>query len=88
MQAITALESITGTYRLTVMDRDGSNAISLFPTPDQTGLKPLSVTYVWSPDGEQLALIYEGDLWVVDVDSGKSQQLTGDGQTINPTWTK
>jgi Tol biopolymer transport system component len=88
MQAGSPLDSINGNYRLTVMDRDGSNAAPLFPPADQPGLKPLAVTYAWSPDSKKLAVVFEKNLWVVDVQSGKSQQLSGDGQTTNPTWTK
>ncbi len=88
LQAIQPLESITGTYRLTIMDRDGSNAAPLFPPPDQTGLSSASVTYTWSPDSSQIALLHKGNLWVVDVESGKSQQLTGDGQTLGISWVK
>jgi len=88
MQATAPLESITGSYRVAMMDRDGSNAETIFPPLDQSGLKPLSVTYAWSPDSEQLAVIFNGNLWVVDTATGLSQQLTGDGQTTNPTWVK
>lgn len=88
MQAIAPLESITGKYQIRVMDRDGSNSRLVFPPQDQPGLTVLSVTYIWSPDGEQLAVIMNGNLWVVEVDTGLSQQLTGDAQTTNPSWVK
>lgn len=88
MQAIAPLESITGKYRIMVMDRDGSNSKLVFPPQDRSGLTPLSVTYTWSPDSKQLAVILNGNLWAVDVSAGLSQQLTGDGQTTNPSWVK
>lgn len=88
LQAIAPLESVTSRYRLMVMDRDGSNSQPIFPPPDSPGLTPLDVTFVWSPDGTQLAVIFNGNLWVVDVASGLSQQLTGDGRTTNPSWVK
>ncbi len=86
LQAISPLDSVTGLYRLMVMDRDGSNATELFPSSDQTGLLPQTLS--WSPDSKQIAVILSGNLWVVDVTTGRSQQLTGDGQTTNPTWVK
>lgn len=85
MQADTPLDSLDGSYRLMVMDRDGSNATAVFPSPDQPGLRRDAV-YTWSPDAKQLAVTTGGNLWVVDLASGKSQQLTGDGQTSNPVW--
>jgi hypothetical protein len=71
-----------------IMDRDGSNAAPLFPPPAQPGLKKIDVTFFWSPDSAQIAVIHNGNLWVVDIASGLSQQLTGDGQTTNPAWVK
>jgi len=87
MQADTPLDSLDGNYRLMVMDRDGSNAKVVFPQPDQPGLKRDAV-FAWSSDAKQLAVTTDGNLWVVDLASGKSQQLTGDGQTSNPVWVK
>ena len=88
LQAIAPLESVTSRYRLMIMDRDGSNSTLLFPTADQPGLIPLDVTFIWSPDGSQIAAIYNGNLWIIDVATGLNQQLTGDAQTTNPTWVK
>ncbi len=88
LQAIAPLESVTSRYRIMIMDRDGSNSTLLFPTNDQPGLIPLDVTFTWSPDGSQIAAIYNGNLWIIDTLAGLSQQLTGDGQTTNPTWVK
>jgi Tol biopolymer transport system component len=87
LQADTPLDSLDGNYRLMVMDRDGSNATTIFPPPDQPGLKR-DAALTWSPDAKQLAVTTGGNLWVVDLASGKSQQLTGDGQTSNPVWVK
>ncbi|MFN8377271.1 MAG: G5 domain-containing protein [Anaerolineae bacterium] len=74
-------------YDLIVADRDGSNARVVFPPPGQSGLNA-SAEPVWSPDGSQLAFIYQGNLWVVDVASGVANQLTLDGAAANPVWTR
>lgn len=84
LQALSPLESVTSRYRLAVMDRDGSNRRVLFPELGSGGLTAQRVA--WSPDGERLALVWEGNLWVLDPDSGVAQQLTGDGQTSLPVW--
>ena len=44
--------------------------------------------YDWSPDSAQLAAILNGNLWVIDLNTRLSQQITGDGQTTNPTWVR
>ena len=33
------------------------------------------------------ALIDDGDLWLVDVETGAPAQVTFDGQSSNPVWT-
>ncbi|MGD8552828.1 MAG: G5 domain-containing protein [Anaerolineales bacterium] len=86
LQAINPLESKDSAYRLAVMDRDGSNHRVLFPAPGEPGLEPVLPGPVWSPSGERIALIYRGDLWVVDVESGVGQQLTNDGQARLIDW--
>lgn len=72
-------------YRLSVMDRDGSNVRSIFPPEDQPGLSA-NQTVAWSPDGNLLAVIHEGNLWLVAANTGISQQLTGDGLSAYPQW--
>lgn len=85
--------SVNGDYELMVADRDGSNARVIFPKPSQGGIRTqdFGVTpedYVWSPDGRSLAVVYQGNLWVVDVVSGVAHQLTFDGQTEHPAWSR
>jgi len=86
LQAITPLESQESTYRVAVMDRDGSNLRYLFPLSGDPGLEPSLPGPVWSPGGERIAVIYRGDLWIVDFDTGIGQQLTADGQTQTMDW--
>ena len=70
-----------------VMDRDGSNARAVFPNSGEQGIAQNELSPPsWSPDGNRLALIYRGDVWVVDPASGAGQQLTGDGLTIALDW--
>jgi resuscitation-promoting factor RpfB len=87
LQAARPLESDRSKYRLMVADRDGSNLRALFPPEGETGLSPRDTGAVkWSPDGSQIALIYEGNLWIVDVTTGQGSQLTGDGQVTAVDW--
>jgi len=87
LQAVHPLESDRSKYRLMISDRDGSNLEALFPPEGETGLSPSDTGEVkWSPDGSQIALIYDGNLWIVDVTTGQGQQLTGDGQVTAVDW--
>jgi CubicO group peptidase (beta-lactamase class C family) len=84
LQAISPLESVDSTYRLMAMDRDGSNLRTLFPKPGEPGLEPNQP--IWSPDANQIAIIYRNDLWIIDVASVVGHRLTADGQTISYDW--
>lgn len=90
LQAINPLQSDSSGYRLTVMDRDGSNRQVLFPPENASGLPPQVVS--WAPPNEDgagaglIAVIYLGDLWLVDTLTGQSQQLTGDGLVSGLDW--
>lgn len=88
LQALSPLESQDSSYRLELLDRDGSNRQSLFPAPGQPGLRgdDLQQPPAWSPDGQRLALSYAGDLWIIDAASGRAQQVTGDGATAAYDW--
>jgi hypothetical protein len=87
-QATSPLDSRDSSYRLMLIDRDGSNRHTLFPAEDQPGLKGDDIQHppAWSPDGTRLALIYQGNLWLVDANTSQGQQLTGDGQTQAYDW--
>jgi len=85
--------SINGEYDLVVADRDGSNARVIFPKSGQPGLTAQqsifqNQEFTWSPDGRQIAFIYQGNLWIIDVESEVTHQLTLDGGASNPVWTQ
>lgn len=89
MQARQPLNSIADTaeYDLMVADRDGSNPRRIFPTDEnQRGITTRD--YAWSPDGRQLVLVYQGNLWLVDVESAIARQLTLDGNASRPVWSR
>ncbi len=71
-------------YDLIVADRDGSNARKVYPPDGQPGLN--AQEFAWSPDGRQIAFIYRGNLWIIDVESKVARQLTLDGRASKPVW--
>ncbi len=84
LQALQPLESEGSSYRLMVMDQDGSNARPLFPGEGEGGLEPQRVAF--SPQGTLLALVYRGDVWVVEVSTGLAQALTTSGRVTAVDW--
>ncbi len=90
LQASFPQQSDTSRYRLMVMDRDGSNRREVFPPEGGLGLEPQPV--VWSPEpvpefeSLALAVIYQGNLYLVSAQDGTFQQLTGDGLITAVDW--
>ena len=90
LQALIPTQSRISGYRLMIMDRDGSNAKAIFPPEGNPGLSPQD--YYWSPLMEDdefnplIILLYQGNLWVVNVEDGTSQQLSGDGLITAIDW--
>jgi WD40 repeat protein len=86
LQAIFPTQSASSRYRLSVMDRDGSESRLVFPSETQPGLEPQILA--WAPEGGSrlIALLYDGNLWIIDVANGQAQQVTGDGLTSQIDW--
>lgn len=90
LQAFSPQQSDSSRYRLFVMDRDGSNQQALFPPLGEPGLDPQRV--VWSPaplpesGAFALAVLYQGNVWLVDGRDGKALQITGDGLVTRVIW--
>ncbi len=85
--------SIYGEYDLVVADRDGSNQRVIFPRADQPGIRRsdfgLTATDMsWSPDSRHIAIVYLGDIWLVEIESGEGHRITFDGGASNPVWAR
>ncbi len=92
LKARAPIDSLSSEYDLIVADRDGSNARVVFPDKDKPGLRPLDADFggeiAWSPDGRQVALIYQGNVWIVDVTSGRANQVTVSNNAHHVRWVK
>jgi hypothetical protein len=87
LQAIFPDQSDTSRYHVYVMDQDGSNKESIFPGEGSPGINP-QVIY-WTPDfqfGAFVAMIYEGNLWLVDAQTKEQFQITGNGLISRLHW--
>ena len=90
LQAIFPAQSDTSRYRLVVSSMNGTRAQLLFPGEGSAGLTPQVVA--WSPESkspaavDRIALIYQGNLWLVDAQTGYGQQVTADGTITGIDW--
>ncbi len=87
LQANFPEQSDTSRYRIAIIDKDGSNQTVIFPDEGTPGLNPQSI--YWTPDfqnGALIAIIYEGNLWIVDSQSKEKFQITGNGLISRLTW--
>jgi hypothetical protein len=77
-------------YDLWIVDRDGSNERLVFPGPDRPGLRSPDPEdgIAWSPNARQIALIYQGNVWIIDLKSGQAIPVTNDGQASRPRWSQ
>lgn len=78
------LDSEASTYGLYLMDRDGSNETKLFPLHGEAGL--VSPQVAWSPWGDELVTVRDGNLYLLSLGSGAMRQLTADGGSSLPQW--
>ncbi len=92
LQAIFPDQSETSRYRVVFMDRDGSNRRELFPPAEAPGIEPQEDWGAWSPQPAEalnehiLAVLYQGNIWLVDSRNGDSWQITGDGRINRLDW--
>lgn len=95
LQAVFPNQSQTSRYHVMVIDRDGSNKRRLFPPEGLPGVEPQNL--VWSPaalskggpagfEGFALAVVYQGDLWLIEVGSANAHRISGEGILTRLDW--
>lgn len=84
-QATNPLQSVDSRYALYMRDRDGSNARQIFPVAEEPGVEaPPQIA--WAPSGQKLIFVYNGNLYVADVEGAPPKQLTSNNQNSQPRW--
>ncbi len=76
--------SQTSGYDLYAMDRDGSDRRLLFPPEDEIGLGYPDIA--WGPGGERLTVVYQGNLYLIQLPDGEIHQLTAGGGVTTVRW--
>ena len=83
-QAVDALQSVTSRYTINIVDRDGSNRQKVFPLGAENGVQ--LPQFAWSPDGEQLLYVDDGDLYLIRQAGAPPRQLTSDSTVTQVQW--
>jgi Tol biopolymer transport system component len=84
-RAVNPLQSVDSRYLLYLRDRDGSNPRQLFPVAEEPGVEaPPQVA--WSPNGEKFIFVYNGNLYLGDIEGNAPRQLTSNNQNSQPRW--
>lgn len=83
LQAIFPEKSQTSRYNLVLADQDGSNQTIIFPHEGATGIEPQQIKWLVDPvnNANYIALIYQGNLWMIHLEDLSFTQITGDGLT-------
>lgn len=89
LQALNPTQSEVSAYQLALTGADGGEPTVLFPPSGAAGLEPGEIS--WSPAPDEagrlyLAVVYQGNLWLVEAFTGATTQLTGDGLVSTLDW--
>ncbi len=76
--------SHTSTYDIYTMDRDGSDQRLIFPPGDEIG--PQYPMVSWGPGGGQFIVVYQENLYLIQVPEGNVYQLTDNGGVTAARW--
>ncbi len=79
-------QSDLGPYTLCLQDRDGSNTHCLASGDEDSTLAIESPTWLWSPDGESLAFVQRGDIFLLLLADESLLPLSDDGGILRLSW--
>ena len=84
-QAVNPLQSVDSRYELILRDRDGSNPRRLFPLAGEPGVE-VPPQIAWGPDGQDFIFVYNGNLYLANIQDTLPRQLTSNNQNSRPRW--
>lgn len=88
LQATDQLDSLRSNYTLWLMDTDGSNPRQIYPpVGENSAFSRDQSALTWGPDGQQLAFIFDDDLFLLTLPDNSVIRVTQDDtRNSNPTW--
>ncbi|MCP4361684.1 MAG: DUF348 domain-containing protein [Chloroflexi bacterium] len=88
LKATDPLDSLRSNYTLWSMDVDGSNGRQLYPPPGENSQFSHDHSFMtWGPDGEQMAFIFDDDLFILNLADQSVTRITQDDtHDSHPTW--
>ncbi|MCA9928309.1 MAG: G5 domain-containing protein [Anaerolineales bacterium] len=88
LRAIDPVDSQRSNYTLWLMDRDGSNARQIYPSVGENSSFPRTPNFMaWGPTGEDVALIFNNDLFFLNLLTNEARRVTqDDAVNSHPVW--
>ena len=88
LKATDPLDSLRSNYTLWLMDNDGSNAAQIYPPIGENSAFSRDERFMaWGPTGNDIAFIFDDDLFLLNLESGEINRITQDDNLdSNPTW--
>ncbi|WP_420630966.1 G5 domain-containing protein [Candidatus Leptofilum sp.] len=82
------VDSLRSNYTLWLMDQDGSNARQIYPPLGENSAFPRDRQFMaWSPSGQEIAFIFDDDLFIMNLETTIATQITADdAPASHPTW--
>ena len=82
------VDSLRSNYTLWLMDQDGSNARQIYPPLGENSAFPRDRQFMaWGPSGQDIAFIFNDDLFVMNLETSVATQITADDlPASHPTW--
>lgn len=82
------VDSLRSNYTLWLMDQDGSNAQQIYPPIGENSAFPRDKQFMaWEPNGREIAFIFDDDLYILNLETAVSTQITADDTPASrPTW--
>ena len=88
LKATNPAETQRSSYALWLMDRDGSNTLQIYPpVGENSRFSQEKNFFSWGPFGDNLAFIFDEELWILDLDSLEARPVAQDDTLAsNPSW--